>query len=240
MNLKITISIDDVHPAKGWRILGDPTEKWLRSLNEEFGAQFDLFIPSCYHGKYPISEHKSWIEELSDIDWMSLNAHGHFHQTSDPKKFGECEFMELSNPKEILNRITEMWNEWISVEYKPLGWRNPGWLCSPESQKRLDSDTFISKSDIGTWGPLNFEYVALHYEHNRGMQWNCKTFFGHDGIQQENISVHNGDMIMFQSHIAGTWNHNVWNEANYEQLRLSLTHLVEQYNCEFKTLKECL
>lgn len=240
MNLKITISIDDCHPQKGWRILGDPTENWLRSLSEEFDAKFTLFCPSNYHGQYPISEHKEWVSELANIDWIELAAHGHFHQTSDPKRFGECEFAELVDPEQIMSRLTDMWNEWIVVDYKPIGWRNPGWLCSDESQRRLNMDTFITKSNIGTWGPLHFDYVALHYDHNRKMKWNCKEFFGHDGIQQENISIHNGDMIMFQSHIAGNWNLNVWNEQNYERLRLSLSHLVENYSCEFKTLKECL
>ena len=46
-------------------------------------------------------------------------------------------------------------------------------------------------------------------------------------------------MIMFQSHIAGDWNDNVWNEDNYKQMRLSLSHL-KQYKPKFKTLKECL
>lgn len=85
-----------------------------------------------------------------------------------------------------------------------------------------------------------FNYVAIHYEHNRNLQWNCKTFFGHDGIQQENISIHNEDMIMFQSHIAGKHNHNVWNEQNYEQLRMSLDHLFSTYDVTPKLLKECL
>ncbi|NDB86341.1 MAG: hypothetical protein EB127_27135 [Alphaproteobacteria bacterium] len=72
------------------------------------------------------------------------------------------------------------------------------------------------------------------------MKWKCKTFFGHDGIQQENIAIHNENMIMFQSHIAGIHNHNVWNQHNYEQLHLSLTHLFESQEVTPKTLKECI
>ena len=44
---------------------------------------------------------------------------------------------------------------------------------------------------------------------------------------------------MFQSHIAGEWNDNVWNEANYKQMRLSLSYLKDQ-GAKFKTLSECL
>ena len=43
---------------------------------------------------------------------------------------------------------------------------------------------------------------------------------------------------MFQSHIAGEHNDNVWNEQNYKQLRMSLQHLVKLYNTEFKTMSE--
>lgn len=228
MNLRITISIDDVHPQKEWRILGDSTEKWLRSLNEQFGTKFTLFIPTNYHKQYPLSENKEWIKELASIDWLELSAHGHYHQTSDPLKFGECEFFELDSENKINDRFDLMLQEWLSVGIIPRGFRFPGWLCSKESNFKFNSSSW-------------FDYLALHYEHNGNLIWpNRKIFFGHDGIQQEHISIHNGDMIMFQSHIAGTWNYNVWNEQNYEQLRLSLSHLVEQHNCEFKTLEECI
>lgn len=117
-------------------------------------------------------------------------------------------------------------SEWYKCgfELSEMGWRNPGWLCSD-----------IARAYIET----TFKYVALHYEHNRNAVWNTKMFFGHDGIQEENISIHNNDMIMFQSHIAGNHNDNVWNEHNYERLRISLTHLFENYQIKSKLLNEC-
>ena len=72
------------------------------------------------------------------------------------------------------------------------------------------------------------------------MPWLCKTFYGHDGIHTTDIKVHNGDMVMFQSHIAGDWNDNIWNESNYEQMRLSLQFLTNTTEITFKTLEECL
>lgn len=238
MNLKITVSIDDVHPQKGWRVLGDQSEKWLRSLNEEFGTKFTLFIPSNYHQAYPLSKHKEWVNELASLDWIELAAHGHFHQTSNPKRFGECEMLELDTLQKCHERYSVMISEWSATNILPTGWKNPGWLCH-----HMWNDFF--KDYFLTFDSAFFEYVSLHYEHNHGMKWNCKSFFGHDGIQQENISIHNVDesgktgMIMFTSHIAGTWNHNVWNQENYEQLRISLRHLVENHDCEFKTLEKC-
>jgi len=222
--LIVTISIDDVNPAKDFKILGTKVESWLYQLNKEFGATFNLFIPSCYHGKYPLSKNKEWIRELDSIPYFSCQCHGHFHDTSDRLKFGECEMAE-PNPL-IAGIINDMLGEWYDcLETYPVGFRPPGWLCSENAKNTLEQC---------------FKYVAIHYEHNRGMKWDCKTFFGHDGIQQENISIHNDNMIMFQSHIYGNHNHNVWNEANFEQLCLSLDHLTQNYNCTFKTLQECL
>ena len=228
MNLRLTLSVDDVNPLKGYRILGDKTETWFRKLNEDYGVKFTLFCPSNYHNQAPISQHKEWINELASLEWLELAGHGHFHMTSDPQKFGECEFFEIKTIDVALERVKMIYNEWLecglNVE-KKIGWRNPGWLCSEASNHVLQR---------------NFSYAAIHYEHNQGLNWICNTFFGHDGIQQENISIHNGDMIMFQSHIAGKHNHNVWNEQNYDQLRLSLDHLFENYQIEPKLLNECL
>lgn len=224
MNLKLNIACDDVNPLKGYRILGDKTETWFRKLNEDYGVKFTLFIPSNYHAKAPISQHKEWVQELNSIEWLELSAHGLLHDTADRTKWGECEMFE-PNPL-IAGVINDMLGEWYeAIGNYPRGFRPPGWLCSENAKNTLEKC---------------FDYVAIHYEHNQGMQWQCKTFFGHDGIQQENISIHNEDMIMFQSHIAGKHNHNVWNEQNYDQLRLSLDHLFENYNIEPKLLKECL
>jgi len=237
-NLRVTISIDDVNPKPGWRILGECTEQYLKSLHEEFGCKYTLFVPSCYHREFPLSEHKGWVKELSSLDWLELAAHGHYHQTSDPKRFGECEFAEL-NYEDAAARIYQSWDEWFNCDYMPEGFRPPGWIVSTNAQKAIN---FAGGKwyKWGMWERNWFSYYALHYEHNHGMRWVCKEFFGHDGIQQENISVHNDNMIMFTSHIAGDWNDNVWNESNYQQLKLSLSYLVENYNCEFRTLYECL
>lgn len=236
-NLKLIIACDDVNPLRGYRILGDKTESWFRKLNEEFGCRYSLFIPSNFHNQAPISQHTEWIQELSSIPWLELAAHGHFHMTQDSNKYGECEFAEL-NFNQSDDRISMMWEEWEEVDVIPKGFRPPGWLVNPESQRALNEFKVNIRPSL--WDYPWFEYVAVHYEHNRGLNWNCKTFFGHDGIQQQTVAVHNGDMIMFQSHIAGKHNHNVWNEQNYDQLRLSLDYLFENYQIEPKLLNECL
>lgn len=222
--LRLTIAIDDVNPKKGYRILGDQTEGWLRQLNEQFGCRFTLFIPANYHGQYPLTKHKEWVKELNSIEWIEFAAHGYLHQCNDSRQYGECEMFEPNYFS--TSNIDKMLGEWYETTgVYPIGWRSPGWLINEENKRLIERI---------------FEYVAIHYEHNRGMQWDCKTFYGHDGIQQENISIHNDDMIMFQSHIYGNHNHNVWNEHNYEQLRLSLSHLFENYTITPKLLKECL
>lgn len=231
MNLYLNIACDDINPKKGFRLIGEPAEKWFRQLNEEFGCRFTLFVPSCYHNQYPISQHKEWVRELNSIEWLELSTHGHLHQTPDASKYGECEFAYLTDEVEISQRLHDMFWEWDQVGIYPVGFRTPGWVLSDNSKKVIERFVYDNRK---------IEYVAVHYEHNRNLQWNCKTFFGHDGIQQEHIEIHNGNMIMFQSHIAGKHNHNVWNEENYNQLRMSLTHLFENYSLTPKTLKECL
>lgn len=234
--LIVNVAIDDCNPLKGYRILGEKPEKWLRELNERYGCKFDLFCPSNFHSRAPLHENKEWVNELLTIDYFNLNAHGHYHQTLNPKLYGECEWFELEKISEIHERMDMMFNEWgtVGINLHEIGWRNPGWLVSNNAKESLE---------------VTFKYAAIHYEHNQGMNWKCKTFFGHDGIQQENIGIHNWDysdpenpigMVMFQSHICGNHNHNVWNEANFEQLCLSLDHLTNHYNCTFKTLQECL
>lgn len=220
--MEITIAIDDVHPELGWGMPGDLCMKYLDELNKEFGAKFTLFIPSNYHNKFPISEHKDWIEWLKSKKYFELAAHGHYHMC-ERTDIGECEFFELDTAEKVNERIKDMLTEWSRLDIKPIGWRNPGWLAHPEAVKYLG---------------LHFKYAAIHYEHNHNMAWSCDTFYGHDGIHETDISLHDGK-VMFQSHIAGDWNDNVWNEANYQQLRTSLDYLRDQGGV-FKTIGELL
>jgi len=221
--MKVTISIDDIHPEEGWGIWGDDCMKYLALLNKEFGAKFTLFIPSNYHHRNKLSDNKEWVKWLKTHDYFELAGHGHYHEC-EREGIGECEFFELDTKEKAEERLNKCIEEWNAVDHRPLGWRNPGWLAHPEAVK------VIGKA---------FDYSAIHYEHNHNLKWDCKTLFGHDGINETDIVVHNKDMIMFQSHIAGDWNDNVWNESNYEQMRVSLDHL-SKMNAEYKTLSECL
>ena len=222
--INLTIAIDDVNPKKDWRIFGDKTEKYLFDLNKQFGAKFTLFIPSNHHGDAKLSDNKNWVNELLDAGIFELAAHGHYHQTSNKDRLGEMEFFELQDPKQITDRLLLMQNEWREVGVDPKGWRNPGWICSPQSCDQLKQ---------------TFEYAAIHYEHNRGLDWGtCKTVYGADGIHQTDINIHNNDAIMFQSHIFGDWNHNVWNEDNFDQFKASLDYLVTNNEINFVTIKE--
>jgi len=218
----VTVSIDDLHPEKGWGCDGDLSVVYLKNLWEEFGCKFTLFIPSNYHGKYPLSEHKDWIDFWRKHEWVELASHGHFHQC-ERKDIGECEFYELDTEDKASDRIKKCLSEWDSVEYMPNGWRNPGWLAHPEAIKI-----------IGKY----FKYAAIHENHNHGITWPCKTFTGHDGIDQtESIQMYN-NTFMFQSHIAGDWNDNVWNKNNYENFREVLKYLSNLYELNYITLGE--
>ena len=220
--INITIAIDDNHPETGWGVEGDKCMEYLDELNKEFGAKFTLFIPSNYHHGYPISQYKDWIKYLLSKGYFELAAHGHFHQTSDKNKFGEMEFLDIKED-ECVDRIKSMINEWEMVGYKPKGWRNPGWICQKYCIPHLEN---------------KFEWVALHYQHNYDFKWNTRMLFGADVIHQTEIQLHNGNNIMFQSHIAGEWNHNTWDEKNYQQIKLSLQHITTNMETQFKTISE--
>ena len=220
----VVIAIDDLHPEKGWGCEGDKCVSYLEKLNEEFGCKFTLFIPSNYHGKYPLSEHKEWIDFWKEKDWVELAAHGHFHKC-ERTDIGECEFFELDTEEKASQRISECLIEWSKVGVKPKGWRNPGWLAHPNAIKVLGN---------------HFDYSAIHEEHNHGIEWNCKTFIGCDGINEtDSIQLHN-NKFMFQSHIAGKTNDNNWTEDNYENFRQVIAFLKDNYKFEFKLLKELL
>ena len=70
------------------------------------------------------------------------------------------------------------------------------------------------------------------------MRWDCKMFFGCDGIHQiDSINLYR-DTFMFQSHIAGNWNDNVWNKENYNNFKNIIKYLKTKYTLSFKTMKE--
>ena len=124
-------------------------------------------------------------------DWVELAAHGHYHQC-EREDIGECEFFELDTEEKALQRISDCLSEWEKVGIKPSGWRNPGWLGHPNAVKVLGK---------------YFDYSAIHQEHNHGLVWDCKTFEGEDGIHKtDSINIWNGNVFMFQSHIAGKTN----------------------------------
>jgi hypothetical protein len=186
-----------------------------------------------------LRDNKEWIQELNSIEWIELAAHGHFHETSNRSRYGECEFLELDSD-DASYRMMLCCDAWVEsgVDW-PQGFRPPGWLVNPEANCAINAYTIDCRQDY----PI-FKYVAIHNQHNNGLKWNCKEFFGHDDIQGEIVSIHNGDMIMFQSHICGDWNKNVWNQQNFEQFQHTLEYIYSEwgsaYDLKPKTLIECL
>ena len=84
-----------------------------------------------------------------------------------------------------------------------------------------------------------FDWVAQHEVHNQSINFGTKHFVGCDGINKsDNISLY-GETFMFQSHIQGDWNDNVWNEKNYLHFQQVVKYLLSQYNgLQFKTISE--
>ena len=137
MIYNVTISIDDLHPEQGWGCEGDEAVGYLEELNKEFGCKFTLFIPSNYHNRYPLRLFKDWVDFWKSTEWVELAAHGHYHKC-ERTDIGECEFFELDDIGSAEQRIFRCLRTWFDVEYRPRGWRNPGWLCTPKAAVAID------------------------------------------------------------------------------------------------------
>ena len=224
---KVTISIDDLHPEKNWGVLGDPSMEYLEILNKEFGAKFNLFIPSNYHSQFKLSDNKDWIEWLTSKSYFELCAHGHYH-ACQTQNIGEQEFLELDylNAK---NRLKLLFDEWNKVNYIPRGFRMPGWGCN---QKSADAVSEV------------FDYIAAHEDINRYINFNTKNIFGCDGIHTtDELNIQKNGIIMFQSHIYGDWNKNVWNEENFNNIYQILKYMKDSFKdnpVTFHTIGELL
>ena len=112
---------------------------------------------------------------------------------------------------------------WQVLDYSPKGFRAPGWGVNSQSAKAIGEC---------------FDWVAAHDVINKGIDFGCDTFYGCDGIHEtDNINLWE-NRFMFQSHIAGDWNDNCWNEKNYNNFRNILEYLSTQYKLSYKTMSE--
>jgi predicted deacetylase len=222
--LNVIVCIDDVHPQKHWGIQNDVTELYLDSLNKEFGCKFNLFIPSHYHSLTPLRLYKDWVHWLNDKGYFELCAHGHFHNCKN-SMLGEQEFLELDY-SEARERVDLMLDEWYKVGIRPLGFRMPGWGCSQGSAQAVGE---------------SFDYVAAHMEINYNISFPTKTFYGADGIHENtSMTIQPNQVVVFQSHIYGDWNKNVWNEKNYSNFYTVLNYLRGEYQLNFVTFRDLL
>jgi len=215
----VVVAIDDIHPEQGWGVEGDVQVEYLQKLNEKYGVKFNLFVPSNYHNKFPIT--KEFVDFWKQYDWIELSNHGHFHATTQDG-IGEMEFFEL-NYGGANQRLQESLDLWKSCGYTPKGFRAPGWGVNQQSADAISSQ---------------FDWVAGHEEHNKGINWGCHFFEGCDGINEpESLSLY-GDTFMFQSHINGTHNDNVWNEENFLHFDKVIEYLLSEYDLQFITISD--
>lgn len=218
---KLNISIDDVNPKKGWRILGEPTEDYLRKLYDTFGAKTTLFIPSNHHGDSPISEHQGWIDELRSLPYIELAAHGHYHNTTNSLAWGECEFAEINSIESAKTRIQLLLQEWMGVNYIPHVWKSPGWLASRQSVQVLDQ---------------YFKYAVIHPQHNQNLMWKCKVINSTDYFPPNSFPGTSTNLFIL-SHIHGKHD-NTWNENFYSYTNTLLTQLHEHITLKHVFIKE--
>ena len=112
---------------------------------------------------------------------------------------------------------------WEKCGYKPKGFRAPGWGVNQQNADAISN---------------YFDWVAGHSEINNGISWGCYFFEGADGINEpDSLSLY-GNTFMFQSHINGVHNKNVWTEENYLHFEQVLEYLLTQYELQFVTISE--
>tara|TARA_B100001939_G_scaffold248413_1_gene215467 strand:+ start:5890 stop:6558 length:669 start_codon:yes stop_codon:yes gene_type:complete len=217
--VNVVIAIDDIHPEEGWGIDGDVQIDYLKALNKDYGVKFNLFIPSNYHDKFPIT--KEFVDFWKQYDWIEMSNHGHYHACKN-EGIGEMEFYEL-NHGEANQRIQESLDLWKSCGYTPKGFRAPGWGVNQQSADAISS---------------YFDWVAGHTDINKGINWGCHFFEGCDGINEpDSLSLY-GKTFMFQSHINGTHNDNVWKEENYLHFERVIQYLLTEYELQFVTISD--
>ena len=221
MKNNVVVAIDDVHPEKDWGVEGDVQVEYLKSLNEKYGVKFNLFIPSNYHDKYPLT--KEFVDYWKQYDWIEMSNHGHYHACKN-EGVGEMEFYELTTG-EANQRIQESLSLWEECGYKPHGFRAPGWGLTQDTANVVSS---------------YFQWIAGHEEINKDIVWpsDTKFFIGCDGINEPNSLSLYGNTFMFQSHINGVHNDNVWTEENYLHFEQVLDYLLSQYELQFATISE--
>ncbi len=219
MKTNVVVAIDDVHPEVDWGCEGDEQIEYLDSLNEKYGVKFNLFIPSNYHDKYPIT--KEWVDFWKSKDYVELSNHGHYHACKN-EGIGEMEFFELSYGESV-QRIQESLELWEKSGYKPKGFRPPGWGLTQESANAVSN---------------YFDWIAGHTEINKGLSFGTQFFEGCDGINEpDSLSLY-GNTFMFQSHINGVHNENVWTEETYLHFEKVIEYLLTQYELQFVTISE--
>ena len=215
----LIVAIDDIHPEQGWGVEGDVQVQYLENLHHNFGVKFNLFVPSNYHDKFPIT--KEFVDFWTQHDWIELSNHGHYHACKQ-EGIGEMEFYEL-NYSDTVQRIQESQDLWKSCGYTPKGFRAPGWGVNQQSADAISS---------------YFDWTAGHSEINKGINWGCQFFEGCDGINEpESLSLY-GNTFMFQSHINGTHNDNVWNEENFLHFEKVIEYLLSEYDLQFLTISD--
>ena len=132
------------------------------------------------------------------------------------------EFFELSYGESV-QRIQESLELWEKCGYKPKGFRPPGWGLTQESANAVSN---------------YFDWIAGHTEINKGLSFGTQFFEGCDGINEpDSLSLY-GSTFMFQSHINGIHNENVWTEETYLHFEKVIEYLLLEYELNFVTISE--
>ena len=132
--VRANIAVDDPNPSENYSLRNCIGH--FERLHEKYGAKFNLFVPTFYHRRYPITDDGcAWIKWISSFPFFELSAHGYYHRTPLHKRDAPSEneflYTEGISAEKRFAKMFEMWN--AAAKIKPKVFRFPGWDASPHA-----------------------------------------------------------------------------------------------------------
>lgn len=224
--LYIVFSVDDFAPAPGYGLyLTSGPFKYLKKLNDEFGAKFTMFSIPFLQGneEYLWTNNKVWVDKINSFDWIEVAQHGLTHTASKPE-WGAQELMGLNN--EQISRLLMEGRIVFKQAGVPInGFKSPGWYMRKDIYPLLSA--------------RGFTYVADHFFGNKIIPqeklYRVPVTFSIDHIFHDKYD----DYLILHSHMNPEGgNRNAWNGELYEEVRKYLLTLKKKYDLEFITMSE--
>lgn len=210
----ILFSVDDVHPESGWCDGEDNQTKIIRDLWNEFGVKFTFFVPANYHFKYPVSKFPEWFKYWDEKPYIEIAAHGYSHLIKGTTS--ETEFNNLHETTDVKDRFQMILDEWLKLNFRPVGFKTPGWLMSKTAEELSDH---------------YFQYIVNHPGHGRAIIHPLSEILHMDLPNLNILHAHANSSAM-------AMNTNNLNNDNHAKWKEQLDFWMAKFDCRFMTFEQ--